>query len=182
MWQQWCWARALLSGVSSRSHTATLSSFPALRARKKNSRYSEVDSERYSSVVKAVVSTRSSSQTPESIENEDQCLYGSVVKPSAQMCRALKNPWPLLQHTKPARAHSQTECVTQINFQRNSDHMPSVTKILQKTMSAKQAFYLERWRKRKISELGVEGFKEYSNSKLLCSPVDFISYMHKYLL
>lgn len=170
MWQRWCWARAVLSGHSggcSRAHAAKLSSFPVLHARKKNSHYSEVDSEHYSSVVKAVVSTRGSSQTPESIEHEDQCLYGSVVKSSAQMCRALKNPWPLLNLTKPVHTQSETGCITRINLQRSSDHMPSVTKILQKTMSAKQAFLLERWRKRMISELGVEGFKEYSNSKLL---------------
>lgn len=169
LWQQSYFVSAVLSGRfygCSCSRTATFSSFPGLCARKK--RYSDVDSEHYSSLVKAVVSTRISSQTPESIENEDQCLYGSIVKSKPHVCRALKNPWPLLNNSKPVlNAENVEGSMTRISLQSGSDHtyIPSVTKILQKTMSAQQVLYLERWKKRKIAELGVEGFKEYSNSR-----------------
>lgn len=173
LWQQSYCMSAALSGRffgCSCSRTAMFSSFPSLRARKKSSLYSSVDSEHYSSLVKAVVSARMSSQTPESIENEDQWLYGSIVKPKLQACRALKNPWPLLNDAKrvfDAKNVEDGQSVTRISLQIGSDRtsIPSVTKILQKTMSAQQAFYLQRWKKRKIAELGVEGFNEYSNCR-----------------
>lgn len=167
---QSCCVSAVFSGrfSGSCSHTAMFSCFPGLRARKKSSQYSDVDSEHYSSLVKAVVSTRVSCQTPERIENEDQWLYGSVVKSKSKLCRALKNPWPLLNDAKRVHdAETAEGSMTRISLKRGSDHAstPSVTKILQKTMSAQQVFYLERWKKRKIAELGVEGFKEYSKSR-----------------
>ncbi|MCI4376669.1 hypothetical protein PGIGA_G00191010 [Pangasianodon gigas] len=170
LWLQSYCVSAVLSGRFSGcscSRMAMFSSFPCLRARKKSSQYGDVDSEHYSALVKAVVSTRISSQTPESIENEDQWLYGSIVKSKPQVCRALKNPWPLLNNAKHVLDAENVEgSMTRLSLQRGSDHasIPSVTKILQKTMSAQQAFYLERWKKRKIAELGVEGFKEYSNN------------------
>ena len=43
--------------------------------------------------------------------------------------------------------------------------VPSVTRILQQTMSPEQVYVLERWRRRMIAELGEEGFREYSQSK-----------------
>ncbi|KAB5581965.1 hypothetical protein PHYPO_G00181690 [Pangasianodon hypophthalmus] len=170
LWLQSYCMSAVLSGRFSGcscSRMAMFSSFPCLRARKKSSQYGDVDSEHYSALVKAVVSTRISSQTPESIENEDQWLYGSIVKSKPQVCRALKNPWPLLNDAKRVLDAENVEgSMTRISLQRGSDHasIPSVTKILQKTMSPQQAFYLERWKKKKIAELGVEGFKEYSNN------------------
>ncbi|XP_060781507.1 mitochondrial genome maintenance exonuclease 1 [Neoarius graeffei] len=141
------------------------SCFPGLRARKKSSRYSDVDSEYYSSLLKAVTCPRS--RTPESIENEDQWLYGPVVKSKARVCRTLRNPWPLLNDAKRVLDGENVEgSMTRISLQRDAEHasIPSVTRILQKTMSAQKAFYLERWKKRKIAELGEEGFKEYSNN------------------
>ncbi|TTU93297.1 Mitochondrial genome maintenance exonuclease 1 [Bagarius yarrelli] len=145
--------------------TAKFSSFPGLRSRKKNSSYSDVDSQHYSSLLKAVVSTRISSQTPETIENEDQWLYGSVIKSKSRMCRALRNPFPLVNDAK-CIVKKENESITRIKLRRGSDHasIPSVTKILQKTMSVQQAFYLERWQKRMVAELGVEGFTEYTNN------------------
>ncbi|KAM9476611.1 mitochondrial genome maintenance exonuclease 1 [Clarias gariepinus] len=168
--QSRCVRHALAGHLSrcARSTVASFSSFPGLRARKKSSPYADVDTEHYSLLVKAVVSTKISSQSPESIENEDECLFGSIIKSKPQVCRALKNPWPLLNEAKPAApaAESAEETLTRINLRRASDHtsVPSVTKILQKTMSAQQRFYLDRWKKRKIAELGVEGFKEYSEN------------------
>ncbi|KAI4884919.1 hypothetical protein NFI96_013223 [Prochilodus magdalenae] len=160
-----CASRAgLCSGLF--SHTRPFSSLPPLCARKKSSQYSCVDSDHYSSLVRAVVSTRTSAQTPESIENEDGQLFGAIVRSRPRQApKALKNPCPLLNEAKSAiRSEYEEEAMTRIPLQRSSDQpaIPSVTKVLQKTMSASQLFYLERWKRRKIAELGEEGFKEYS--------------------
>lgn len=175
LWLQSYCVSAVLSGRFSCSRTVMFSSFPGLRARKKSSQYGDVDSEYYSSLVKAVMCT--SSRTPESIENEDQWLYGSIVKSKPHVCRTLKHPWPLLNDAKRVLDRENVEgSMTRISLQRGSEHasIPSVTKILQKTMSAQQAFYLERWKKRKIAELGVEGFKEYSNSRPPWCPSTYV--------
>lgn len=146
----------------------TFSSFHCLRAHKKSSQYNNVDTEHYSSIVKTVVSTRTSSQTPESIEHEDQCLYGAIVKSKPQQMKVLKHPWPLLNAAKPNQEFEHpNDSIIRINLIKGSGqvNIPSVTKILQKTMSEQQVFYLERWKRRKIAELGEEGFKDYSTSK-----------------
>ncbi|KAL7877029.1 hypothetical protein SRHO_G00036720 [Serrasalmus rhombeus] len=144
----------------------SFSSLPAVCGRKKISEYSSVDSEHYSSLVRTVVSTRTSAQTPESIESEDARLFGAVVrsKPKQAPKTTLKNPCPLLNEAKSSvRSEYEAEAMTRIALRRNPDQptLPSVTKILQKTMTATQLFYLERWKRRKIAELGEEGFKEY---------------------
>ncbi|XP_026873123.1 mitochondrial genome maintenance exonuclease 1 [Electrophorus electricus] len=164
-----CHCAVLLSGhfplVCSGSRVAAFSSFPFLRARKKKSEYGCVDTERYASLVRAAVSTRISSQTPESIEKEDRWLYGSIIRSKAEASKMVKNPYPLLND---AKGVVQSDCegrpMSKIPLQRDASQpaIASVTKILQKTMSAKQAFCLERWRRKKIAELGEEGFKEYT--------------------
>uniref|UniRef100_A0A3Q3W3Q2 Mitochondrial genome maintenance exonuclease 1 n=1 Tax=Mola mola TaxID=94237 RepID=A0A3Q3W3Q2_MOLML len=51
---------------------------------KRHSPYSSMDSERYSSLVKSVMSSRVSSQTPETLNAEDGHIYGPVVKAPTQ--------------------------------------------------------------------------------------------------
>ncbi|XP_050405304.1 uncharacterized protein LOC126821051 [Patella vulgata] len=43
---------------------------------------------------------------------------------------------------------------------------PSVSKILNKTMSAKNRYFLERWKKKMIEEMGEEGFKQHQEETL----------------
>lgn len=130
-----------------------------------------VDRERYSSLVKAVVSSKVSSQTPESLEEEDNKLYGPVIrsKPSnhKHTPQVPKNALPIINTEKTSLS---AECdhgnLARFSLPRGSERsgMPSVTRILQDTMSPAQLFYLERWKRRMIAELGEEGFKAYSTN------------------
>ncbi|KAK2896902.1 hypothetical protein Q8A67_011390 [Cirrhinus molitorella] len=150
------------------SYVGNFSTSCQWQARKKVSQYSTVDTERYSSLVREVLSSKTSSQTPESIEDEDCQLYGPIIRsrpPSQQLHKLPKNLHPLLNEAK-----GQSEYVpgplARITLKRNSNNtsIPSVTRILQKTMPPDQAFYLERWKRRMIAELGEEGFQEYSSN------------------
>lgn len=133
---------------------------------KKNSPYSSVDSQRYSSLLKSVASLRVSSQTPESLDEESGHIYGPVVKsktpfqrPRPKVCHPLVNP-----DRKLAVGDAKLGPPSRISLKRGQDRssIPSVTRILQQTLSTEQVFYLERWKKRMIAELGDEGFKEYT--------------------
>ncbi|XP_030627691.1 mitochondrial genome maintenance exonuclease 1 [Chanos chanos] len=147
-----------------------LSTSSLYRVRKKNSQYSTVDTERYSSLVKAVISSRTSPQTPESLQDEDGRIFGPIVKSksfSKDVSRQPKKMFPLLNDAKTVNQQEYDQrSLTRIALKRGPEKstIPSVTHILQRTMSAEQIFYLERWRKRMIAELGEEGFKEYTSN------------------
>lgn len=139
---------------------------------KRHSPYSSVDTERYSSLVKSVMSFRVSSQTPETIEKEDEHIYGPVVKARTASSRSeprvpkILHPFSTSEET-PETGELDSGPPARILLNRGQDRssLPSVTRILQQTLSPEQIFYLERWKKRMIAELGEEGFKEYSQSK-----------------
>lgn len=143
----------------------------AWTSRKKPSQYGTVDTERYSSLVKAVVSSRVSYQTPDSLEEEDNTLYGPIVRSKSSSNKLTpvvpKNFHPLIKEEKTMLSE---ECdpgkPVRLSLPRGSERsdMPSVTRILQQTMSPQQLFYLERWKRKMMAELGEEGFKAYSAS------------------
>ncbi|XP_006638565.1 mitochondrial genome maintenance exonuclease 1 [Lepisosteus oculatus] len=139
--------------------------------RRKGSQYDSVDTEKYSSLVHSVVSSKVSYRTPASLEEEDGQLYGPVVKskPAAKGTEAktLKNIVPLLNNAKvleqqTVEAELPPPMRIALRKAQGRPAAPSVTRILQHSMPLEQAFYLERWRKRMIGELGEEGFKEYT--------------------
>ncbi|XP_041107387.1 mitochondrial genome maintenance exonuclease 1 [Polyodon spathula] len=155
---------------------------------RKNNPYGCVDQEKYSSLVRSVVSSKVSSQTPTSLAEEDRKLYGPVIrsKPVAEDCvpRAPKNAAPLLNPSKVLDQTQEAALKAPLRFalQRGQgrSYIPSVTRILQQTMPLEQAFYLERWRKKMIAELGEEGFSQYTASKSVVSlscihPIHLIS-------
>lgn len=152
----------------------SLSTCQCLRAQKRRSPYSSVDSGRYSSLVKSVMSSRVSSQTPENLKAEDERIYGPVVKAktpsSGPKIRVPKALHPFLHckdtlETEEPESGPPTRIV--LNREKGRSSVPSVTRILQQTLSPDQIFYLDRWKRKMIAELGEEGFTQYTQSKVV---------------
>ncbi|KAJ0005043.1 hypothetical protein NQD34_011257 [Periophthalmus magnuspinnatus] len=143
-----------------------------LQSPKRHSPYSTVDTERYSSLVKSAMS-RVSSQTPLTILEEDDHIYGPVLKspPPTTLTRGeVRTPkvlHPFLHPQEITEEEAETggpPARIHLNRGQGRSAIPSVTRILQQTMSTEQMFYLERWKRRMVQELGEEGFKEYSQN------------------
>ncbi|KFQ18359.1 Mitochondrial genome maintenance exonuclease 1, partial [Merops nubicus] len=134
--------------------------------KKKGNSYEQVDQEKYKNLVYSVTSYKTSAQTPETILEEDNLLYGPPDKQRPSVRAETKTPknWvPLINPNKRIPPlNSDSHLPRKIALQKTK--LPSVTRILQETVSPQQAFYLERWKQKMILELGKEGFAEYTKS------------------
>ncbi|NXG54995.1 MGME1 exonuclease, partial [Hemiprocne comata] len=137
--------------------------------KKKVNGYEQVDQEKYKNLVYSVTSYKTSAQTPETIFEEDNLLYGPPNKhrhPVKAETETPKNWVPLINPNKRIPLlNSDSALPMKISLQKTK--MPSVTRILQQTISPQQAFYLERWKQKMILELGKDGFAEYTKNLFL---------------
>ncbi|XP_019488346.1 PREDICTED: mitochondrial genome maintenance exonuclease 1 [Hipposideros armiger] len=139
--------------------------------RKKMNPYEEVDQEKYSDLVQSVLSFRGSAQTPESLFEEDTLLYGPVskCKPPKQdgEARVTGNWSPLFNPERSLKPNTANDATVPLKIPLQRNKIPSVTRVLQQTMTSEQIFYLERWKQRMILELGEDGFAEYTSNIFL---------------
>ncbi|CAH6787785.1 mitochondrial genome maintenance exonuclease 1 [Phodopus roborovskii] len=159
-----------LNGFSVKpSPLVSFSTSPYLCGQKKKNSYEAVDQAKYSRLVRSVLS-RGPVQTPESLFQEDDILYGPVSKHKApeqeQLARVPQNWFPIFNEERNVKPHTSASAgPLKIPLQRNVT--PSVTRILQQTMTPEQSFFLERWKQRMVLELGEDGFAEYTKNIFL---------------
>ncbi|XP_037061160.1 mitochondrial genome maintenance exonuclease 1 isoform X2 [Peromyscus leucopus] len=151
------------------SPLVSLSTSSYLCGQKKKNSYEAVDQDKYSRLVRSVLS-RAPVQTPESLLEEDDVLYGPVSKRKApgqeQQARVPQNWFPIFNEERNVKPHTSVSSgPLKIPLQRNAT--PSVTRILQQTMTPEQSFFLERWKQRMVLELGEDGFAEYTSNIFL---------------
>nr|5ZYV_A Chain A, Mitochondrial genome maintenance exonuclease 1 [Homo sapiens] len=80
--------------------------------------------------------------------------------------RVPQNWFPIFNPERSDKPNASDPSVPlKIPLQRNV--IPSVTRVLQQTMTKQQVFLLERWKQRMILELGEDGFKEYTSNVFL---------------
>ncbi|XP_068931564.1 mitochondrial genome maintenance exonuclease 1 [Petaurus breviceps papuanus] len=139
--------------------------------KKKKNPYQEVDQDKYSNLIRSIISTKISSQTPESLFQEDDLLYGPVSKCKVQEQESgsvvTQNTVLLLNPEKRSGSSIVTDLSVPLKIPLQNNKMPSVTRILQQTMTAKQILNLERWKQQMILELGEDGFAEYTSDIFL---------------
>ncbi|XP_057557427.1 mitochondrial genome maintenance exonuclease 1 isoform X2 [Hippopotamus amphibius kiboko] len=139
--------------------------------KKKVNPYEEVDQEKYSDLVKSVLSSRSHAQTPQSLFKEDALLYGPVSKcklpKQEEEAGVPQTRFPLFNPEKSTKPNAASDPTIPLKIPLRRNMIPSVTRVLQQTMTSEQISFLERWKQRMILKLGEDGFAEYTSNMFL---------------
>ncbi len=104
------------------------------------------------------VQTSSISTGEETLENEEELTSKLPDQPFFKKDKLLL-PFPMLVGKRGAQTEAASEEISSLTSP--EENLPSVTQILKDTVSEESEMVLELWRKRKISEVGEEGLKEY---------------------
>uniref|UniRef100_A0A4X2JSA0 Uncharacterized protein n=1 Tax=Vombatus ursinus TaxID=29139 RepID=A0A4X2JSA0_VOMUR len=134
----------------------------------------KVKQNKYSNLIYSIVSTKISSQIPESLFQEDDLLHGPMSKCTAQEQESgpivTQNTILLLNAEKRNESNTLTHSTVPLKILLQKNKMLSVTRILQQTMTAKQILNLERWKQSMILELGGDDFAENTSDIFLQIP------------
>ncbi|XP_030052113.1 mitochondrial genome maintenance exonuclease 1 [Microcaecilia unicolor] len=139
--------------------------------KKKANGYESINQEKYEDLVHSVTSSKDRARTPGHLFQEDQFLYGKVLKsksPASGEDSKMPHNWiPLVNPDKTILSTEKTDPRVPLKISlptrsQMTTKVPSVTHVLQQTMPMQQAFYLERWKQKMIMELGEEGFIAYT--------------------
>uniref|UniRef100_G1QDR7 Mitochondrial genome maintenance exonuclease 1 n=1 Tax=Myotis lucifugus TaxID=59463 RepID=G1QDR7_MYOLU len=145
--------------------------------KKKVNPYEGVNQEKYSDLVQSVLSFRGPCQTPESLFEEDSLLYEPVSKckpPKQDEEASIPGNWfPLFNPERSCKPNATSAATVPLKIPLQRNKIPSVTRVLQQTMTSEQIFYLERWKQQMILELGEDGFAEYTSNLFLQGSVWF---------
>jgi genome maintenance exonuclease 1 len=101
------------------------------------------------------------SELPKQETQPTKAEYASKNLPSVSFDNPKRKPGSLAKSS-----NSQLEIISyQFNYKSQpSSRLPSVSKILQATMSPEQAQILEKWQQKMIAQLGEDGFKKYKDA------------------
>lgn len=100
----------------------------------------------------------------ETLENEEEQTSKLPDQPFFQKDGVVL-PFPMLLGKRGAQMEPAPKEISSLTSP--EENLPSVTQILKDTVSKESEMVLELWRKRKISEVGEEGFKEYMRGMIL---------------
>nr|XP_020670252.1 mitochondrial genome maintenance exonuclease 1 [Pogona vitticeps]XP_020670254.1 mitochondrial genome maintenance exonuclease 1 [Pogona vitticeps]XP_020670255.1 mitochondrial genome maintenance exonuclease 1 [Pogona vitticeps]XP_020670256.1 mitochondrial genome maintenance exonuclease 1 [Pogona vitticeps]XP_020670257.1 mitochondrial genome maintenance exonuclease 1 [Pogona vitticeps]XP_020670258.1 mitochondrial genome maintenance exonuclease 1 [Pogona vitticeps]XP_020670259.1 mitochondrial len=143
-----------------------LANSSCLYGKKKKSAYGNTDQEKYEDLVRYLTSSEDSSQrSKSSCEEKVINRPGDKYKlPHQDLEPQLSNNWIPLMNPSKSSLPQITVPRLPLKISLSKKPLPSVTTVLQQSMSPQQAFYLERWKQQMILELGKEGFAEYTKS------------------
>lgn len=146
--------------------------------KKNSSHYEEVDTERYDSLVRSVVSAKVRLATPEANFGKSRLLHGPFSRSANKFHEEedveLQEPKNMVPFINPEKVSELTQedkskfpLKATLHMANSGSLLPSVTCILRQTMPIEQSYFLEKWKQRMIAELGEEGFREYNADVLL---------------
>ncbi|XP_043912916.1 mitochondrial genome maintenance exonuclease 1 isoform X2 [Protopterus annectens] len=160
-------------------HRVYISTSSLCSVRKKNSsHYEQVHTERYASLVRSIISAEARLKTSDADFRKNKLLNGPFSRSASKSPeeedlegQEPKNMVPFINPKKVSEPTLEKKLKfplrAKLHMSNSRTPFPSVTYILRQTMPIEQSYFLEKWKRRMIVELGEEGFREYSAGILL---------------